>query len=270
MRLSQEQVRTFRTQGFLVLDQLFGPEETEAFQEAFRRDSLIPGEHRVIERDSGDVRAVYASHERQPEFAALVRAPRVLGPVRQLLGSDVYVYQFKTNAKAPFAGAGWSWHQDFAAWRLADNLQLPRLVNVGVFLDDVNEFNGPVIFCPGSHRDGLVKKGRGAGQAASEQHIDPDDIALTATDMTGLVNRHGMVSAKGSAGTVVLFDPEIVHGSAPNMAPFRRRLLIMTYNDVANVPRPLGEPRPAYVVGRDTRPLEPVDDPIVPALEVVA
>jgi ectoine hydroxylase len=269
MRLSQEQVRQFRSQGYLILDQLFSPEETEALQDAFQRDSLIPGDQRVAEQEGGEVRAVYASHTRQPEFAALIRTPRVLGPVRQLLGGEAYIYQFKVNAKAPFSGAGWSWHQDFAAWQMADNLRLPRLVNVGVFLDEVNEFNGPVIFCPGSHRDGLVKKGRANGPAASEQHVDPEDIALTPADMSGLVERHGLVSAKGAAGTVVLFDPEIVHGSAPNMAPLRRRLLIVTYNDVTNVPQPVGEPRPEYVVGRDTEPLEITDQEIVPALEVM-
>ncbi|MFF1561642.1 phytanoyl-CoA dioxygenase family protein [Streptomyces sp. NPDC058279] len=270
MQLSQEQVQQFRTQGYLILDQLFTPEETEALQDAFQRDALVPGEQRVVERDGGEVRAVYASHVRQPEFAALIRSPRVLGPVRQLLGSEAYIYQFKINSKAAFSGAGWSWHQDFAAWQMADNLQEPRLVNVGVFLDEVNEFNGPVIFCPGSHRDGLLKKGRGDSPAASEQHVDPEDIALTQADMTGLVDRHGLISAKGTAGTVVLFDPEIVHGSAPNMAPFRRRLLIVTYNAVDNTPQPLGEPRPEYVVGRDTAPLEMTSQVIIPAVEVMA
>ncbi|WP_316524213.1 phytanoyl-CoA dioxygenase family protein [Kitasatospora brasiliensis] len=269
MQLSQEQVRQFRTQGFLILDQLFSAEETEALQEAFRRDALVPGEQRVLESDGGEVRAVYASHVRQPEFAGLIRSPRVLDPVRQLLGGEAYIYQFKINAKPPFSGAGWSWHQDFAAWQMADGLEQPKLVNVGVFLDEVNEFNGPVIFCPGSHRDGLVKKTPAGGPAASEQHVDPEDIALTPADMTGLVDRHGLVSAKGAAGTVVLFDPEIVHGSAPNMAPYPRRLLIVTYNDVTNVPHP-AVPRPEYVVGRDTAPLRTTDQEILPVMEVMA
>ncbi|MET9960461.1 phytanoyl-CoA dioxygenase family protein [Streptomyces sp. NPDC006326] len=269
MQLSHEQIRTYRSQGFLILDRLFGEEEVDALRAAFVRDSAVPGDQRVVERDSAEVRAVYASHLRQPEFAGLVRSPRILGPVRQLLDSEAYIYQFKINAKAPFSGSGWSWHQDFAAWQMADNLAEPRLVNVGVFFDDIDEFNGPVIFCPGSHRDGLVKKGRTEGDAASEQHVDPEDIALTPGEMTGLVDRHGLFSAKGAAGTVVLFDPEIVHGSAPNMAPFPRRLLIVTYNDVANVPRPVGEPRPEYVVGRDTAPLETVDHDLIAELEVM-
>ncbi|WP_405784368.1 phytanoyl-CoA dioxygenase family protein [Streptomyces sp. NBC_00859] len=70
-----------------------------------------------------------------------------------------------------------------------------------------------------------------------------------------------MTSPKGPAGSVVLFSPEIVHGSAPNMSPFARRLLIATYNDTANLPQPVGEPRPDYVVCRATEPLRPLDAP---------
>lgn len=138
---------------------------------------------------------------------------------------------------------------------------------MGIFFDDIDEFNGPVIFCPGSHRDSLPVVRPPLGPASSEQHVDPKDIALTQADMTYLVDRHGLVSAKGGAGTVVLFDPELVHGSASNVGPFRRRLLIVTYNDVTNEPRPLGEPRPEYVVGRDTRPLVMTGHELLPLVK---
>ncbi len=255
MQLSQEQVREYRERGLLVLDGLFGPAEVEVLREAYRRDSAVPGDHRVTERDSDEVRAVYASHLRCPEFGALVRSPRILGPVRQLIGDRVYVYQFKINSKPPFVGGGWAWHQDYAAWRLADHLPAPLLVSVGVLFDEVTEFNGPVVFVPGSHRGGLVGDRHPVAEAASEQHVDPEDIALTAGELAGLVDRHGMESVKGTPGTVVFFHPEIVHGSAANISPLPRRLLIMTYNDTANVPRPPGSPRPEYVVCRDTTPL---------------
>jgi ectoine hydroxylase len=259
MHLTPQQVREYRANGVLVLEKLFDDQEVESLQKAFERDCQVPGDHRVTEEGSDDVRAVYASHYRQREFAALIRAPRILGPVRQLLADDVYVYQFKINAKPAMNGDKWSWHQDYVAWKVADRLPAPRLVNVGFFLDDVTEFNGPVIFVPGSHRDGLVREGRCA-VAASEQHLDPDDIALTQHQLEGLVSRYGMVSPKGRAGSVVLFDPQIVHGSASNMSPFRRRLLIVTYNDVRNTP--LGVTRPDYLVCRDTTPLRTEDTPL--------
>lgn len=261
MQLSPEELRRYRQHGYLILEQLFDAEEVDLLRKAFVRDIAIPGDHRIAEEDGTEVRAVYASHERQPEFGAFVRSPRVLEPVRQLMGTDSYIYQFKINSKAAFSGSGWSWHQDFPAWQLADNLPRPNLVNVALCLDDSTEFNGPVVFVPGSHR-GAVAPRRRLADAASPQHVDPADIAVGRKEMVPLVDEHGMHSATGKAGTVVLFSPEVVHGSGTNMSPLDRRLLIVTFNDVANLPRTVGEPRPAYLVGRDTEPLHVVDEPL--------
>jgi ectoine hydroxylase len=261
MQLTQAQIREYQETGCLAIPALFSPDEVAVLCEAFDQDSTGPGPHRIME-DGGDrVRALYASHQRRPEFATLVRSPRILGPVHQLLTPDVYVYQFKINAKSAFGGDKWSWHQDYMAWQIADNLPAPRLVNVGFFLDEVNEFNGPVMFVPGSHRAGLVRDS-GSAHARSGQHLDPDDIALKPEQMADLVDRNGIISAKGPAGSVVFFHPEIVHGSAANMSPYPRRLLIVTYNDVTNPPEPVGEARPEYVVGRETTPLQVVDEPL--------
>lgn len=250
--LTPDDIATYEKDGVLVLPGRFSSEEVETMREAFERDARVPGDHRIMEPDSEAVRAVYASHLRQPEYTALAHDPRLLRPAQQLLARDLYLYQFKINAKLGFSGDGWAWHQDYIAWKIADDLPAPRLINFTVFLDPVNEFNGPIVFVPGSHRDGLLRDDRGAGRR-SEQHLDPDDIALSPEHMCALVERYGMYSPKGEAGTVVIFHPEIVHGSAANLSPYARRLVIATYNEVHNTPR--GRPRPEYLVCRDTRPL---------------
>lgn len=160
MRLTTDQLDQYREDGFLLIESALDENEVQRLRQSLERDCQVPGPHLVTEQDGEQVRAVYASHLRQPEFASLVRDPRLMEPVRQLLADDVYVYQFKSNAKPAFAGEKWSWHQDYLAWRIADNLPAPLQVNIGVFIDDVTEFNGPVIFLPGSHSVGPVKEGR--------------------------------------------------------------------------------------------------------------
>jgi ectoine hydroxylase len=133
----------------------------------------------------------------------------------------------------------------------------------------VDEFNGPVVFLPGTHRLGTLVGGPRATSAKSAQHVDPDDYAVGRDELTRLVDKHGMVSAKGPAGSIVLFHPEIVHGSATNISPYPRNLLIITYNDVASAPRRTGpHRRPEHLVGRDTTPLVPTAGPI-PSAELV-
>src|SRR5947199_8251024 len=74
----------------------------------------------------------------------------------QILGGKVYIYQFKINAKAAFGGDVWEWHQDYIFWQKEDGLPTANVVNAVIFLDEVHEFNGPLIFIPGSHKEGVI------------------------------------------------------------------------------------------------------------------
>jgi threonine dehydrogenase-like Zn-dependent dehydrogenase/ectoine hydroxylase-related dioxygenase (phytanoyl-CoA dioxygenase family) len=248
-RLSDLQRTRYETDGFVLIDSVFDQDEIALLRDAFVEDAAVGGPHRITDDDE-TVRAVYASHLRHSAFAALARSSRLLDPAGEIVGDDLYVYQFKVNAKRPLGGGSWSWHQDYIVWRDTDDLPAPSLVNVAVFLDDVTEFNGPIIFLAGSHRAGTIE--RAPSGARSSQHIDPDDYSLTAAELADLARSHPMVSPKGRAGGIVLFHPEIVHGSATNISPHPRDLLIITYNSVRNVPRHRGAARPEYLVGRDT------------------
>ena len=94
-------------------------------------------------------------HLRDPLFARLVRDPRLVAPAQQILGDDdLYIQQVKVNAKEAFTGEQWQWHYDFATHHREDGVPEPLALNLHIFLDEVTEFNGPLIFIPGSHRDG--------------------------------------------------------------------------------------------------------------------
>ena len=70
----------------------------------------------------------------------------------QIFGEPVYMHQFKINGKMAFDGDVWQWHQDYGTWKNDDQMPEPRATNVAIFLDEVNEFNGPLMFIPGSHQ----------------------------------------------------------------------------------------------------------------------
>lgn len=256
MELTAEELKTYRRDGVVLREGVFAGEELDALCAVLHDDGLTTGPHVVREDDGSTLRAVYASHLRQPMFDRLLRAPRMLGPARQIAGTDdLYVYQLKINVKPGCGGESWAWHQDYIVWRDQDEVPTSAAVNVAVFLDDVTEFNGPVIFLRGSHRLGTLE--RRPGSRRSDQHIDPGDYAIAPELLAGLAEDHEMISPKASRGAVVVFHPEIIHGSAMNMAPYPRRLLVATYNPIANAAR--NQLRPEYLVGRDLTPL-PIDE----------
>ena len=263
MYVTDEQVEGFRRDGFLLLPELFTPAEVAEMKGELPALFAEDTPARVLEKGTGTVRSVYGSHRRSPVFARLVRDPRLLEPARRVLEDEVYVHQFKVNAKRAFRGEVWEWHQDFIFWRNEDGMPEPRVLTASVFLDEVNEFNGPLLFVPGSHRGGVIEpRGRRDGASMEPSWRADVSAALSYTveqdTLAELVARGGMAGPGGPAGSVLLFDANVVHGSAPNMSPFDRAIALVTYNAVSNAPAPRPDPRPEFLCSRDTAPLVPL------------
>ena len=106
----------------------------------------------IFENDGRTVRSVMNPQAFSDVFGRFVRHPALLGPVRQLLERDVYLFQCVLNMKRPFDGAVWQWHQDFPTYFHDDEMPEPRAVNALVFIDEVREFNGPLMIIPASHK----------------------------------------------------------------------------------------------------------------------
>lgn len=252
MSLTQSQIAQFHKDGFLVVPGVFSSYEVAALRRACERDLQNDGPFVVREQHEQAIRAIYACHTRQDEFARLIREERTLGSAKQLIDCDLYLYQFKIHMKPALSGEAWSWHRDYAVWGYVDKLSAPSLVSVAIFLDEINEFNGPVVFIPGSHHCQL-KARRPATREAG--HAETTAYSPSSDDLARMVNDLGMVAAKGPAGTALFISPMVVHGSSTNIAPFPRKLAISTYNDVRNAPASAGK-RADYVVCPPTPPLQ--------------
>lgn len=264
MRITDEQVREYRKDGFLLLPRYL-PDDMVTLMRAQLPALYIedtPG--RVLEKGSGIVRSVYGSHRTNRVFAALTRNPRLVDAAMCIVEDEVYVHQFKINAKHAFGGDIWEWHQDYIFWQREDGMPTARVTNVVVFLDEVNEFNGPLLFIPGSHQGGVIDPGRRKEEAGAGGMSWTADVAanlsytLTKEMISDMVRERGIVAPKGQAGSVLFFDANVVHGSAPNMSPFDRALCLITYNSIHNTPAPRENPRPEFLCSRDFTPIAPL------------
>jgi ectoine hydroxylase len=135
MRLDQEQLEDYWRDGFLFLACRFYESEVALmrselpaiYAEQTPRNRLI----------RGMVRSVRGPHTCSEVFSCLARHPRVVEPAMQILGSRVYVHQFKINAKLPFSREVAPWHQEFKLWHESDGMPTPRALIAAVFLDEV-------------------------------------------------------------------------------------------------------------------------------------
>jgi ectoine hydroxylase len=72
-----------------------------------------------------------------------------------------------------------------------------RAMNVAIFLDEVNEFNGPLMFIPGSHKQGVLPAGHDTSTTSYPLWTLDRDAIRT------LVQNGGIVAPKGPAGSMI-------------------------------------------------------------------
>lgn len=260
MKLTEQQVNAYERDGFLVLDQQFSASELEAFREEALRLADNNTQGTIMEKNGMTVRGLHGCHLESEKFSGLVKDDRMAEPAKALLNCSIYVHQFKINIKHPFTGDTWPWHQDYIFWKHEDGIKKPNLVNVCLFLDDVNEFNGPLIFIVGSHRDGLIDVPPKQEKPSSYED-SPDWVNNLTADLKyslpnelvqDLAKERPLVAPKAKQGSVMFFHPNLVHGSTQNISPFGRSLLLVTYNDIDNRPSKSGElARPRFLCSDD-------------------
>ena len=252
MQLTPAQLAQFERDGYLFFPSLFKPDEIKVLLDEVPRLYAQQRPENVREKGSDAVRTNFAAHMYSAPFARLARHPRMIEPVMQLFDEELYMHQFKINGKMAFDGDVWQWHQDYGTWKNDDQMPEARAMNIAIFLDEVNEFNGPLMFIPGSHKLGVVDaKHDLATTSYPLWTIDNDTISK-------LVARGGIVSPKGPAGSMILFHSCLVHASTSNLSPWNRVSVYLSLCAVSNHIRRFK--RPEYIAHRDFAPIQCLPD----------
>ncbi len=252
MKLSAAQIQQFQHDGYLFFPSLFSRDEIGVLTAEVPSLYAQRRPENVREKQGDVVRTNFAAHMYSAPFARLARHPRMVLPVMQLFAEPVYMHQFKINGKAAFDGDVWQWHQDYGTWKNDDDMPTPRAMNVAIFLDEVNEFNGPLMFIPGSHELGVLDAAHDTSTTSYPLWtIDHDTIAK-------LVARGGIVAPKGPPGSMILFHSCLVHASTSNLSPWNRVSVYLSLCAVSNHIRRFK--RPEYIAHRDFAPIECLPD----------
>jgi ectoine hydroxylase len=252
MPLTATQLEHFHTQGYVFLPDVFHADEVALLVREARLIFASTRTEVVREKDEKTARTAFAAHTYNEAYRRLGRHPRLLEPVMQILNGPVYMHQYKINAKAAFNGDVWQWHQDYGTWARDDLMPEPRAMNIALFLEDVTEFNGALMFIPRGHQKGTLEAGHDL--ATTSYPLWTIDNAT----ITRLVEEGGLVAPKGQAGSVILFHSNLVHGSPSNMSPFDRTNVYLSLCHVENHIRRFK--RADWIAHRDFRAIEPLAD----------
>ncbi|WP_258903248.1 ectoine hydroxylase [Actinokineospora sp. UTMC 2448] len=262
--IAEADLAAYDRDGYLVLKDLLSDEEVNRYREELRRlntDEDVRSDDRVVlEPDSEDIRSVFEAHLISPVFGELLRSRRLVSIARQVLGSDVYIHQSRVNFKPAFGGAEFDWHSDFETWHAEDGMPVPRAFSMSIALTENHPHNGPLMVIPGSHNTFVSCVGE-TPPNYHETSLRVHRLPIGSADresLTDLANTHGIRQITGRAGSAVMFDCNILHGSNGNITPHPRSNIFVVFNSIENT---LKEPyaalnrRPSHLASHDFSPI---------------
>ncbi len=151
-----------------------------------------------------------------PSFAALVRHPRLVDAVSQIIGPDVLVWSCGFFIKEPGSKSYVSWHQDLNYWGLDGDQE----VTAWYALTPATIENGCMRFVAGSHRQKDVP------------HVDSfaqDNLLTRGQEIAVEVDEANAVNVLLRAGQASFHHGHIFHSSAANTTPARRLGVAIRY-----------------------------------------
>lgn len=216
-------------------------------------------ERAIVEKTSQEIRSIFEVHKISDRIAELVADPRVAGRARQILGTEVYVHQSRINYMTGFEGTGFYWHSDFETWHAEDGMPEPRAVGISIALTDNYPFNGGLMLMPGSQNTYVSCVGE-TPEENYKRSLREQEIGVPDRDtLRAMAYELGIEQFTGPAGSAVVFDCNVMHGSGNNITPFPRSNIFIVFNSVENTlvqPYAAPAPRPTFIASRDFTPVK--------------
>ena len=154
-----------------------------------------------------------AIFKRYAFFHALARDPAIISILAQLLGPAIRQHGGKLNMKSAGYGSPVEWHQDWAFYPHTND----DVLATGIYLDDCDSDNGPLMVLPGTHR-GPTFDHHADGRFCGAMNPAACDLDFAKA-----------VPLMGPAGSMTIHHVRLVHGSALNHSNRQRRLLLHEY-----------------------------------------
>ncbi|MCW8133000.1 MAG: phytanoyl-CoA dioxygenase family protein [Planctomycetota bacterium] len=241
--LNAEQVQRFDRDGFVLVENVFSPEEIAILIEEVEQGQRVKSKTSNMPDAAGrSSKLALWMDEGQDVFSAVSFNPRIVNNVRMLLREDVYHWHSKVMLKEPKVGGAWEWHQDYGYW-YNDGVLYPRMLSCMVALDPATKANGCLKVIPGSHLLGRFDHGRVGSQAG----IDRDRV-------NAVLERLPVHYCEAPSGSALFFHGNTFHSSEANTSDRPRRAFICCYNALANAPyggKGHGKPEPMSLAADD-------------------
>lgn len=257
MQLTADQVEAYRRDGFIIVENVLSADEVKALRDV--TDEFVQKAKGVTEHtdvydlepshtpEDPRVRRIKTPHAQHAVYDGVMRHPKILAILQQLVNPSIRFDTSKLNMKAAGYGAAVEWHQDWAFYPHTND----DLAAVGVMMDDCAMENGPLLCIPGSHKGPIY-----------DHHSD--GVFCGAIDPEGSgIDFESAKPCVGPAGSISIHHARTIHGSALNVSNRMRRLLLFQYRAADAWPL-IGSQQPKSWEAWQSLMLCGDDDPVVP------
>ena len=217
-------LNNFIKDGFILKKNLFKEEEINKLKKFIESSSKRENDARETKSSSGKLSITLWNHPSDDLFGKFSTNERIVKPIEEYLGDEVYHYHSKIIWKKPGDG-GFDWHQDYGYW-YHNACLYPDMASCFIMLDKATKENGCLKVLKGSHKVGRI--GHGISDTP-EQTADMERIVE-------LEKRHECVYITAEPGDALFFHANLLHSSDANKSDQSRRTLIVCFNTKSNNP----------------------------------
>jgi ectoine hydroxylase len=237
-QLTADETAQYHRDGYILRRGLFDSEEMELLRTIGKADADLAASARVRhDAQGGEARISLRNDLPDDIYSAFVRCHRVVDPMEQLLGGEVYHYHHKMNMKEPYVGGAWEWHQDYGYWYHNGCLYPDLMASCMIAVDRATRENGCLQVLKGSHKMGRIEHGKTGDQTGADMEM-----------VNAAMERMELVYCEMAPGDALFFHSNLLHRSDQNRSPDPRWVLICCYNARANDPyKDSGHPRYHYL-----------------------
>ena len=175
------------------------------------------------------LKVIEPAHFLNNDLDRIIADKRLTDPIKSILSvENLSLWTDKLNLKRPKVGSGFGWHQDSPYW-IHDSKDVDSLPNVYLCLDSSDKTNGCFSVIRGSHKQGCLPG-----------TFDDSQLGGFYTDKECFNIEHS-VDLEAEAGSLIFFNPHLVHGSSANQSDQERRAYIITYQPTQRAALKSGE-----------------------------
>ena len=214
----------FNKNGFILKKHLFSKDEIQKLINYINSNSEKEDGARETNSSTGKLNLTIWNHPSDDLFGKFSTNERIVHPMKEYLGDEVYHYHSKIIWKKPGDG-GFDWHQDYGYW-YHNACLYPDMASCFIMLDRATKENGCLKILRGSHRVGRI--GHGVSDTP-EQIADMERIRE-------LEKRHESVHIEAEPGDALFFHANLLHSSDANKSNESRRTFIVCFNTKSNDP----------------------------------